>query len=164
MIIRPTTLADLRAVMSIYQYAREFMQRNGNPNQWINGYPQEELIRSEITQGHSFVCIDQVGDVVATFCLLRGDDPTYAYIEQGAWLNSEPYATIHRLASNGTSKGVTDRIVAWCASICPNLRADTHSDNLIMQKLLERNGFERCGVIYVSNGTPRVAFQRCATR
>ena len=30
----------------------------------------------------------------------------------------------------------------------------------IMQNLLEKHGFIRCGIIYVANGTPRIAYQR----
>ena len=29
-----------------------------------------------------------------------------------------------------------------------------------MQHLLEKNGFTPCGIIYVANGTPRIAYQR----
>ncbi|MBO7402045.1 MAG: GNAT family N-acetyltransferase [Lachnospiraceae bacterium] len=31
-----------------------------------------------------------------------------------------------------------------------------------MQGALAKNGFERCGIIYLENGEPRVAFQRCS--
>ena len=44
------------------------------------------------------------------------------------------------------------------------LRADTHADNLTMQRCLEREGFVRCGTIYVEDGTPRVAFERITQR
>ena len=29
-----------------------------------------------------------------------------------------------------------------------------------MRHLLEKNGFKECGIIYVEDGTPRIAFQR----
>ena len=44
----------------------------------------------------------------------------------------------------------------------PELRADTHADNKIMQHLLEKNGFTRCGVIHVADGSPRFAYQKLA--
>ncbi len=28
-----------------------------------------------------------------------------------------------------------------------------------MQRALEKQGFERCGIIYVPDGTPRIAFE-----
>ena len=37
-----------------------------------------------------------------------GDDPTYQQIYEGTWLNNEPYGVIHRLATNGKQKGVSD--------------------------------------------------------
>ena len=40
----------------------------------------------------------------------------------------------------------------------PILRIDTHADNLPMQGASMKAGFERAGVVYVSDGTPRVAF------
>ena len=39
-----------------------------------------------------------------------------------------------------------------------HLRIDTHQDNLPMQGASIKAGFERAGVVYVSDGTPRVAF------
>jgi RimJ/RimL family protein N-acetyltransferase len=41
-----------------------------------------------------------------------------------------------------------------------NIRVDTHSSNCVMQALLARLGYTRCGVIRLSDGTPRDAFQK----
>lgn len=43
-----------------------------------------------------------------------------------------------------------------------NIRVDTHKDNLVMQHILEKRGFRRCGIIYVKDGTERIAYQRLA--
>lgn len=159
--IRKAVPADTDRLMQIFAIAREFMKSSGNPNQWINGYPQEELIKNEIEQGHCFVCVNNDdGMVVATFCLIQGPDPTYSYIEDGAWPDNEPYYVIHRLASDGSVKGITGFCIDWCHGMSSCLRADTHHDNKVMQHLLEKNGFERCGIIYVANGTPRIAYQK----
>ena len=48
MIIRKAVPTDIDRLMQIFAIAREFMKSSGNPNQWINGYPQEELIKNEI--------------------------------------------------------------------------------------------------------------------
>ena len=32
--------------------------------------------------------------------------------------------------------------------------------NKIMQHLLEENGFTKCGIIHVEDGTPRIAYQK----
>lgn len=146
--------------MAIYASARKFMQEHGNPNQWINGYPSEEYILQEINDKHSFVCEDGEGAIVGTFCFIIGEDPTYAHIENGEWLNDAPYGTIHRIASNGKEKGISERCIQWCYAQHNNIRVDTHRENLIMQHILKKNGFKECGIIYVSNGTPRIAYQK----
>lgn len=51
----------------------------------------------------------------------------------------------------------------YCKNISQNIRADTHADNQIMQKLMEKNGFMKCGIIYVKNGTPRIAYHWTAS-
>ena len=158
--IRPATFTDLDRLMEIFEAARRFMESTGNPNQWINGYPQRALIAEEISQKHCYVCQDEEGKTIGTFCFVPSPDPNYACIEDGAWLNDAPYHVIHRLASDGSEKGIFKACIDWCALQDTNLRADTHADNKVMQHLLEKNGFIRCGIIYVSNGTPRIAYQR----
>lgn len=162
MIIRPTALKDIPLVMGIYEYARNFMRANGNATQWVNGYPSEELIRQEIMDNHSFVCIGKEGEIFGTFCFILGDDPTYRQIYEGAWLNDEPYGVIHRMATSGKQKGVADACLDWCMEQSKNIRVDTHKDNLVMQHILEKHGFRRCGIIYVRDGTERIAYQRLA--
>lgn len=159
--IRASKIKDLNSVMGIYERARRFMQEQGNSNQWINGYPSEELIRQEISNDHSFVCENENGEIVGTFCFIIGDDPTYTRIDNGKWLNDYPYGTIHRLASSGKEKGISDKCIQWCFTQCKNIRADTHHDNTIMQAILKKHGFEECGIIYISNGTPRIAYHKC---
>lgn len=160
MLIRRTKQEDLPQVMKIYEYAREFMRAQGNQTQWINGYPSEELIRQEIIEGHSFVCTSEEGEIQGTFCFILGEDPAYEHIYEGAWLNDEPYGVIHRLATAGKQGGLAKACLEWCAKRCTNLRVDTHRDNLVMQHILEKHGFCRCGIIYVKNGTERIAYQR----
>ena len=96
---------------------------------------------------------------MGTFCFILGDDPTYQQIYEGTWLNNEPYGVIHRLATNGKQKGVSENCLNWCFERWPNLRVDTHRDNKVMQHILTKYGFQRCGIIYVKNGTERIAYQ-----
>ena len=156
--IRATELKDLPRVMEIYDYARAFMRTNGNVTQWIGGYPSEALIRQEIEDGHSFVCMDGQGEILGTFCFILGEDPTYQHIYEGNWLNDEPYGVIHRLATNGKRKGVSDACLNWCFEQWGNIRVDTHQDNKVMQHILTKYGFQRCGFIYVMLGTERIAY------
>lgn len=158
MIIRKTTLADLPEVMDIYAYAREQMAVAGNP-QWAGGRPSEETIKADIAAGNSYLMLD--GDeLVGVFTLILGEEPTYALIEDGAWLDDEPYGTLHRIASNGKARGIMQAALAFCEGVSPNMRVDTHAKNLAMQHILEKNGYVYCGRIYVDDGTPRRAYQK----
>ena len=152
--------SDLDAIMQIYARARQEMAASGNPTQWGTSFPPQDLIEEDIDTNRLFVYLHN-GEMEAVFAFVLGPDPTYAKIEDGQWLNAAlPYGTIHRLASAGDRRGVASEVIAWCLEHCESLRADTHADNKIMQHLLEKNGFARCGIIHVEDGTPRVAYQK----
>lgn len=158
--IRPTRLEEIKEVMPFYDRARQFMASTGNANQWINGYPAAEDIRRDIQNGNSYVFVNEDKELEGIFTFIQGEDPNYRIIEKGAWLNNAPYGVIHRIASRGRVKGIMDICLKWCAARCSNLRVDTHRDNKVLQNILHKNGFIYCGIIYVSNGTERLAFQR----
>ena len=156
--IRPATPADLPAILEVYQAARSFMAASGNPTQWGSTYPAPGILEEDIRLCRLYV--DQMdGQVCGVFMFTLGDDPTYAYIEQGRWISDTPYGVIHRVASDGSTGGVLRRCLDFCRSQCPHLRIDTHADNHVMQQLLDGAGFTRCGIIYVEDGTPRIAYE-----
>ena len=156
--IRDASFDDLSRIMEIYRHAQDYMIRTGNPQQWGHTYPDEALIRADIQAGQSKVIYDETG-VHGVFALPDGEEPTYRRIENGAWLNDEPYVTIHRIAGDGQVHGLFQCAADYCKRISDNVRIDTHADNRIMQKLIERNGFQKCGTIYVRDGSPRIAYQ-----
>ena len=158
MIIRHATPGDLDCLMDLYAAARSFMAEHGNPNQWWGGYPTREMLEQDLAMNQLYVCVDEE-EICAAFVLAVGEDPTYAVIE-GAWKNDRPYGTLHRIASSGKKSRTTDHIVAWAFEKMGNLRGDTHELNEAMQHAFERNGFERCGIIYVDDGTPRIAYHK----
>ena len=160
MIIRTAQITDLPGIMAVYAQARKYMAENGNATQWGAAYPSEELVKEDIRLGQCFVGTDDKEKIHFVFALIIGEDPTYLRIEQGAWLNNSPYGTIHRLGSDGTHKGCFAECLTFCLNRIPNLRADTHRNNLTMQHLLEKYSFRRCGIIYVKDGSERLAYQR----
>ena len=163
--IRHAGISDIERIMHIYSRAREFMAATGNPDQWgKTNWPPEELIRSDISSGNCYVCVDGE-NVVGTFFFCYGKDiePTYNNIEDGAWLDDSPYGVIHRIASDGSVHGVGSCVIEWAWQKCPHLRIDTHGDNIVMQNLLAKNGFVRCGTIYVEqDDAPRLAYEKTA--
>lgn len=157
--IRKTTLNDLDRVMELYDIGRNYMRANGNMLQWINGYPERDLVKKDISSGESYVVVDEDG-IHAVFMFMQRSEPTYGYIEDGGWLNDLPYGTIHRIASDGVHCRILDLSVDFCQKTIKNLRIDTHPDNMPMQKAIKRCGFSYCGVIYMEDKTPRIAFQK----
>lgn len=157
MIIRQALMQDLTAIMGIYEEAKLFMRQQGNHKQWTNGYPSNELVQTDIQNGNCYVCLEN-DETIGVFCFFDGPDPTYAKIYEGQWLNNEPYGVIHRIAVSAHRKGVADFCYDFALKKCDNLRIDTHNDNIPMQRSLAKNGFTRCGIIYLANGDPRIAY------
>ena len=101
---------------------------------------------------------EEDGRVVATFAFLPGPDSSYDVIEGGQWRSDAPYAVLHRVASDGTAHGIAAAMFAFAKERADHLRIDTHQDNLPMQGAIAKAGFKRAGIVYGSDGTPRVAF------
>ena len=147
--------------MYIFEQGKRIMRESGNLKQWTDGYPTREIVEKDVADGNSYVCVDEAETIVGTFAFIYGKDPTYARIYEGRWVDDEkPYATIHRLASTADSHGVAAACLEWCAGQIPNLRADTHRDNHILQHILLKHGFTYCGIIYLLNGDERLAYQK----
>ncbi len=144
----------------VYASAKAFMRKYGNTEQWAGKYPAAEDILQDAREGNLYAVLADNGGIVGCFCFRPSPEPNYSVIEGGRWLNDEPYHVIHRLASNGKAKGVGEAVFRWCLERCANLRVDTHEDNSPMLHLIGKLGFARCGIIYVEDGTPRIAFQR----
>ena len=160
--IRKAKTEEIDVIMSVFDVARQFMVKTGNDKQWIDGYPSKELIAGNIHDESLYVCLSDDGQIVGVFYFKVEADKTYAKIYDGAWLNDEPYGVVHRIASNGKQRGIGDACLQWCMEQCGNIRVDTHHDNIVMQNVLVRNGYRQCGIIYVANGTERIAFQKVA--
>ena len=150
----------LNSIMQVIDDARNIMRANGNLTQWINGYPSAEVILNDINKKIGYICWNDT-EMVGYFSFLKGDNPetTYNVIDNGKWLNNEPYGVIHRLASNGKVKGVAKASFDYCFSQINNIRVDTNNNNLPMQNFFKKYGFTYCGVIYVADGSPRDSFQ-----
>jgi len=159
-IIERSDIRDLERIMEIYREAQRIMVDSGNLHQWPEGHPSAEMIAADIRRGVNYSVFDE-GILVGAFNFIPGKDPTYSYIEGGQWLDADsPYATIHRVASTRGSHGVASAIFEWSWKQIPSLRVDTHEDNWIMRRCIEKAGFTYCGVIYLESGDPRLAYQK----
>lgn len=151
------TLGDLDEVKKIYARARKFMAENGNPNQWYNTYPTEDIIKEDISKSQLYLLSD-VDGIEGVFVFFDSIEPDYLNID-GKWLSDKPYLTVHRVASAGKKKGVLGEIISYCLQFGDTIRIDTHADNTVMQHALEKQGFTKCGIVHTKTGT-RIAYQK----
>ena len=155
--IRKATMADIPRVMEVYAAARQFMCESGNPTQWTAGYPQIALVEQDVTDGRLYV-MTEAERIFGCFMLCAGPDPTYMQIFDGNWGYDTSYGVIHRVAGDGSKRGVVASCVAFARQYYHHLRIDTHADNFPMQRALQRAGFVYRGTICLENGDPRLAY------
>lgn len=158
--IRHTRTNDLPVLRTIFDNARRFMVRTGNPNQWEEGFPPQAVLEADIQAECSYVCVED-GRILATFFFSTAGEPTYRVIREGAWLDAAPYGVVHRIAAAEQGHGAAAYCLDWCLAQCGNIRIDTHRDNKPMQRLLARLGYAYCGLIDLEEGRgERLAFQK----
>lgn len=158
--IRHAHTPDIPAIMTVLEAAKGIMRADGNIGQWVNGYPSREVIEADISRAHGYVVEDEAG-IAGYFAYIPSPEPTYSYIEGGAWVeDSKPYHVVHRIGSVPEVHGVFRAIMDWCFERDGNIRIDTHRDNHIMQHCILGYGFTYCGVIYLADGAPRLAYQK----
>lgn len=96
---------DLPSILEIYQRARQFMADTGNKTQWGNTYPPVSLVTSDLEKNQLYVITtDHI--IHGVFVFMAKPEPNYETIEAGAWLSNTPYRAIHRVASDGTQRGI----------------------------------------------------------
>lgn len=166
MLIRKANKNDLSIIVSLYDTARELLKHSGI-DQWQDGYPNEESAIIDMNNSASYV-IEDNGHVIGTACIDFGIEPTYNEIHEGEWKSSaNDYGFLHRVAvspsfaGKGLAKMFFDELQKQAIQKnVSSLRCDTHRQNTRMQKTLEKNGFEYCGIIYLENGDERFAYEK----
>ena len=160
-VVRPAEPSDVPSLMAMYDHSRRIMRAHGNTVQWVGGYPSSSLVEADVAAGRCYVVATPQGEPAGVFVLAEGDDPTDQPIDGAGWEQADrPYSTLHRLACAPGRRGVAEACLQWCDGAAATLRADTHADNAIMRRILERFGFQHRGTIFVADGTPRRAYQR----
>ena len=156
--IRLAKEEDLSRLLEIYDCAKAYMVKTGNPTQWNGSYPDREILTEDMKRKQIYV-MEDADRIYACFALIGGEDPTYEVIEGGSWISDAPYGTIHRIASDGSRRGVFAECISFARMTYNHLRVDTHADNSPMQKVIAENGFLYRGIIYIEDGTPRLAYE-----
>jgi len=175
MLLRKTQIGDVDRIMEILTEARSSLQRAGI-DQWQKGYPYRTVIECDMHNGESYVVEDSKGNLVATAMIgFRGEDD-HQYLEKGKWLTDSPaefptYAIVHRVAvSDGQKgKGIASFILESAEQMAlengfMSIRIETHADNTPMKNLLNKEGYQECGVVYITHEseptTERSAFEK----
>lgn len=133
-------------------------------NQWQDGYPNVNVVQSDIEHGLGYV-VTSNERVVAYCALIFNNEPAYADIE-GAWLSEGEFLVLHRVAvaQDYLGKGLTKYILKAIEAVAMedqvfSIRADTNFDNAAMLALFEKNGYAYCGEVYF-RGSPRKAYEK----
>ena len=107
------------------------------------------------------------GKVIGTVAVSIDNEKTYDIIDEGEWLSNDEYAVIHRMAvdNNYKGNGSSAVIIKHIEDIClkkgiHSIKIDTHEENISMQRVIKKNNFKYCGIIYVDDKSPRIAFEK----
>jgi GNAT superfamily N-acetyltransferase len=139
-------------------------RKNDGSNQWQDGYPNPDVVKSDIEQGHGFVLTD--GDTIVGYtAILINDEPAYADI-QGKWLTEGDFIVYHRVAisedyvGRGLSKKILEAIEEYALdNKIYSVRADTNHDNAAMLRIFDKQDYVYCGEVFF-RGSPRKAFEK----
>ena len=160
--IEKAKLMDLTEIVAVIESARAFLKAQ-EIDQWQkSAYPAAADVRSDIENNVAYV-LKVDGKVAAYAAVMTGFDPAYDLIH-GAWRNdSHDYVTVHRMAVSTAFRGqalgqgfLTSVFETF--STYQDFRVDTHPDNQIMQHILTKLGFEKCGVVMFEGA--RWAYQK----
>lgn len=168
MYFRKAETSDVPVLLGIYEEGRRSIRTFGI-DQWQNGYPAESDVKEDITRNRLWLICKDDGQIGGVFAFIDDGEPAYDCIHNGAWLTGDTrtYAAVHRVAISLTARGTgaAGRMMEKAAEMAAEMgrisvRIDTHEGNRAMRGMLEKNGFIYCGVIYLENGDPRVAYEK----
>ncbi|MFD2144339.1 GNAT family N-acetyltransferase [Mucilaginibacter antarcticus] len=103
--------AELSDIMPIWDILQSAIQRrkNDGSEQWQDGYPNKEIITTDIERGEGFVLLDDEM-VIGYTAIIANNEPAYDDIKS-EWLTSGDYVVVHRVAlsENYLGKGLAKK-------------------------------------------------------
>lgn len=161
--LRKANSSEITPIWEILQQAIEQRRQDGS-EQWQDGYPNQQTVYDDITNGDGYVMTDNDA-IIAYAAIIFGVEPAYEEI-QGHWITNGDYAVVHRVATSNSvkGKGVATKLFKLIEDLSIehgvfSIKVDTNFDNIPMLKILERLDYIYCGEIFFG-GAPRKAFEK----
>ena len=162
---RQAKISDLDQIVEIIELSKKYL-KGTKVDQWQDGYPAKEDLRRDIESGNSYVLTNK-DEIIATTVISLDGESTYNSIFNGEWITNEEYIVMHRVAVHDKykGKGIFKELIKESESLALNkgissIKIDTHRDNISMQRAVVKNDFKRCGIIYLGDGSERIAFEK----
>ena len=162
---RQAKISDLDQIVEIIELSKKYLKET-KVDQWQDGYPAKEDLRRDIESGNSYVLTNK-DEIVATTVISLDGESTYNSIFNGEWITNEEYIVMHRVAVHDRykGKGIFKELIKEAENLALNkgifsIKIDTHRDNISMQKAVLKNDFKKCGIIYLEDGSERIAFEK----
>jgi RimJ/RimL family protein N-acetyltransferase len=158
--------ANYSEASQIWQILKDAIKRRkeDGSNQWQDGYPSMEVVKSDIEKKIGFV-FTQNDTIIGYSAVIINDEPDYINIE-GKWLSDQDFIVYHRVAiseeflAKGMAKKMMKLIEQYALSKnIYSLKADTNHDNIPMMKIFEKLGYSFCGIVYIRK-SPRRAYEK----
>jgi len=154
---------DTEEIWNILQQAI-ILRREQGSDQWQDGYPNLEVIRSDVEKRSGHVLLDEE-KVIGYVAILINDEPQYARIE-GAWLSDDDFVVLHRVAISQSylGRGLAKVIMRFVEDFALknniySIKGDTNFDNNAMMRTFESVGYVYCGEVYF-RGSARRAYEK----
>ena len=162
-ILRKAQIPEAEIIWQILQQAIERRRKDGS-NQWQDGYPNQEVVKTDISLGKGYVL--EIDNAIAAYAaLVFNDEPAYKEII-GDWLTNDDFLVIHRVAVSDDflGKGIAVLLFQKLEDFAKenqvfSIKVDTNFDNLAMLHILEKLDYQYCGEVYF-RGSARKAFEK----
>ena len=162
-ILRKAQIPEAEIIWQILQQAIERRRKDGS-NQWQDGYPNLEVVKTDISLGKGYVL--EIDNAIAAYAaLVFNDEPAYKEII-GDWLTNDDFLVIHRVAVSDDFLGKRIAVLLFqkledfaMENQVFSIKVDTNFDNLAMLHILEKLDYQYCGEVYF-RGSARKAFEK----
>jgi len=163
MIFRRATISDANAIWNILEQAIE-RRKLERSNQWQDGYPNIDVVKSDIKKSVAYVLLE--GSVIVGYtAILINDEPEYEKL-QGTWLSNGDYVVFHRVAisEDYLGRGYANQLMKQIEKFALaqnifSIKADTNFDNTAMLRIFKKFNYSYCGTVYLRN-SPRRAYEK----